>query len=83
MKKTFTIAVALVWQVCLFAQASVKGKISFTVVNEQKTPVENATAELLNAKDSSLVRTAITGRNGTGDFENVAPGEYRLRFSSV
>lgn len=83
MKKNVLIVVALMSQVCVLAQATVKGKISFTVINEQNAPVENATAELLKAKDSSLVKTAITSRNGTADFENIAAGEYRVRISSV
>lgn len=83
MKKIVLILFALVWQLGLEAQSPVKGKISFTVINEQGSPVENATAELLKAKDSALVKVAITGKNGVADFESIALGEYLIKLSSV
>ena len=59
------------------------GKAVLTVVNEQKQPVESATVELLNAKDSSLVKTALTDKAGTAEFEVKAKGSYLARISSV
>ena len=48
-----------------------KGKASIRIVNDQKLPVENATVELLRSKDSSLVKTAISDKNGLIEFDNI------------
>ena len=41
-----------------------------------KKPValENATVELIKAKDSSLVKVAITDKNGIAEFEKISFG---------
>lgn len=65
------------------AQTQRKGKITATVYNESQQPIENATAELLRIKDSSLAKAAITDKQGVALFENIAIGSYRLRISVV
>lgn len=71
---------------CLFlgllrvdAQLIVKGSIS----DEIGSPVAFASAALLLAKDSSLVRGSLTDENGQYMIENVSPGSYRLLASFV
>ncbi|MGZ3911231.1 MAG: TonB-dependent receptor domain-containing protein [Flavisolibacter sp.] len=59
------------------------GHISLTIYSEQNSPVENATAELLNSRDSSLVRTGLADRNGITDFEHITYGSYLIRVSAV
>ncbi len=58
------------------AQEVQKGKIKFNVVNGQKKPVEGATAELLRAKDSLLIKTALSDAAGLVEFENIPFGNY-------
>lgn len=64
-----------------FAQS--KGKASVSIFSEQKTPVENATVELLRAKDSALVKTALTDKAGLAEFGNIAFNSYLIRISAV
>lgn len=66
-----------------FAQTRGNGKISAIIYSESQQPIENATAELLRIKDSSLVKAAITDKNGTVFFENIGTGSYRLRISII
>ncbi|PZR29547.1 MAG: TonB-dependent receptor [Citrobacter freundii] len=60
-----------------------RGRISFSIKNEQQTSVENATVELLKARDSQLVKTAISNGNGLVELENLNMGEYKLRITAV
>jgi hypothetical protein len=52
------------------------GKIIIVVTAENKNALENATVELLNAKDSSLVKADITDDKGIADFQKIAFGAY-------
>lgn len=65
------------------ASAQQNGKISITVFNEQKSPVENATVELLRSKDSLLVKAALTDKSGIAEFENIPFNFYIIRASSI
>lgn len=60
-----------------------RGMISATVILAAKNPLENATAELLKAEDSSMVKTAITGADGKAFFDNITYGNYLIRASAV
>ena len=53
------------------------------IFNQQKQLAENATVELVRAKDSSLVKTALSDKTGTADFENVLFGTYILKTTLV
>jgi len=64
------------------AQESSRGKITASVRNNQQ-PAENATVELRNAKDSSLVKLAITDKAGTADFENIRFGTYIIKVTMI
>ena len=71
---------------CVFVALSAlgqtqKGNISITVYNNQKTPLENATAELLRSKDSSLLKAAISDKAGLVSFESINYGNYIIRVS--
>ncbi|HEX7906056.1 MAG TPA: TonB-dependent receptor [Chitinophagaceae bacterium] len=60
-----------------------RGKIKVTIVNDQQSRLENATVELLKSKDSALVKTAISDKNGLAEFENIRFGDYLLKVSLV
>jgi iron complex outermembrane receptor protein len=65
------------------AQIKQSGSASVTVLNEKQSPVENATVQLLRVTDSSLVRSAITNKNGHAEVLNVAEGNYLFKISAV
>ena len=60
-----------------------KGRISFTITNEQKAPIEAATAELLRSTDSALVKTSLSDKSGLTEFENIPFGNYIIRVTAV
>ncbi|MEO6719927.1 MAG: outer membrane beta-barrel protein [Ferruginibacter sp.] len=66
-----------------FLKAQHIGKINITIQNAEGTPLQNATAELLRTKDSSLVKAAISDAKGNAEFENIAIGLYLVRASVV
>lgn len=63
--------------------ATDRGVIKAIITNERSEALENATVELLKAIDSSLVKVAITDKNGTAEFEKIIYGSYLLRASMV
>ncbi len=82
MRNFFWCAVFLFSAFFSSAQPSV-GKIAITINNEQNLPVENATVELLRAKDSALIKTSITSKWGVAEFESIAAGSYVARISAI
>jgi len=80
--KNFTLFVLCVLST-IFAFAQQKGKVSLTILNDQKLPVENATVELLRSKDSGLVKTALTDKTGIAEFENISLNSYIIRATAV
>ncbi|HEX8278707.1 MAG TPA: outer membrane beta-barrel protein, partial [Segetibacter sp.] len=59
------------------------GKIAVAILNEQNSPVESVTVELLGIKDSVAVKYAITDNNGVAEITNIKPGSYLLKASMV
>jgi len=66
-----------------WSQTTSHGTITLLVQNDQQNPLENVTVQLLKAKDSSLVKVAITDKNGSASFENIAYGSYLAKISMV
>ncbi|MES2847666.1 MAG: outer membrane beta-barrel protein [Bacteroidota bacterium] len=65
------------------AQQTNSGQITTSIVTDKQLAAENATVELLKAKDSSLVKAAITGKDGKATFEHIAFGEYIIKATLV
>ncbi|MEP7164994.1 MAG: outer membrane beta-barrel protein [Ferruginibacter sp.] len=65
------------------AQNFKKGKLSFKILNDNTTAVENANASLLRAKDSTLYKTGISDKNGLVEFNFLSPGKYLVRISAA
>ncbi|MEP6674139.1 MAG: TonB-dependent receptor, partial [Ferruginibacter sp.] len=63
--------------------AVAQGKISISVLNEQQQPIENVTVVLLRSKDSALLKTSITDKNGRADFDHIKTGDYLLKAMAV
>jgi hypothetical protein len=79
MKKILVLIIGICVGVAVNAQ---RGRVSVTVLNDQQTALENATVELRKIKDSSLVKIALTDKNGLAEFENILFGNYFLKVSS-
>ena len=77
-KLTVTFLMLLVFSCITTAQTSERGKITVKIIDEQQKPIEGATAELLRAKDSALVKVAISNRSGVAEFENIRFGSYLI-----
>jgi hypothetical protein len=67
----------------IMAQTTGRGKITGKIMDEQQKPVEGATAELLRAKDSALVKVAISNKAGVIEFESIRFGSYIVRTTYV
>ena len=80
MKTTFLIVLILL-NYYVSAQINSIQKVLIIIVNEKQTALENATVELLKSKDSSLVKSTITDKNGLAEFEKVIPGTYIVKAS--
>ena len=74
MKTITLLSLALLLSVSTIAKST--GKISLKIIDKQQNSSAGTFVELLNAKDSSLARFAITGKDGTIDFSNLAQGSY-------
>ncbi|MBB1285468.1 TonB-dependent receptor [Flavisolibacter sp. BT320] len=82
MQKFFTLMATLFFSLLLSAQGG-KGRVTITVHNEQGSPLDGATVELLRSKDSALVKTALTDKNGLAEMENIPSSSYRVRITAV
>jgi iron complex outermembrane recepter protein len=83
MKSSLFFFIAVLLAVCAFGQTQQKGKASLRVSNNQNQPLENATIELLRSKDSVLVKTALSDKNGMAEFEGLSFNTYLFRISHV
>ncbi len=84
MKKfTISLIISLLFIATLTAQTAVRGKIVFKIVTNEQQPLANATAELLRSKDSSLLKTALSDKNGLVEFEQIPLGLYIIKTSAV
>ena len=80
--KNFTLAIFSLLSI-VFTYGQQQGKIFIVVVNDQNAPVENATVELLNTKDSSLLKTSLSDSQGMAVFQGVAFNSYMVRVTSI
>lgn len=80
MKKTIILGLAILFAITTYAQhISITGK----VVDDASQPVELATIQLLNASDSSMVRTALSSDQGRFVFQEVSKGSYFVEVGMV
>ncbi|TAJ57222.1 MAG: TonB-dependent receptor, partial [Chitinophagaceae bacterium] len=59
-----------------------RAQISGTLTSQQQ-PLESISVSLLRAKDSSLVKIALTDKAGQFQFTNLAAGSYRVSVNSL
>ncbi|MDF3077932.1 MAG: hypothetical protein K0S09_1821 [Sphingobacteriaceae bacterium] len=60
-----------------------RNQISGNVADDRQKPLDYATISLLKAKDSSLVKSALSDASGNFYFENVANGDYLVSAAVV
>jgi iron complex outermembrane recepter protein len=65
------------------AAQSKTGKISGSVQDITNKPLQSISVSLLKAKDSSLVKVAVSSKDGKYEFENIAEGNYVVAATSV
>jgi len=66
------------------AKAQTNGaKISGTVLDEAKKPVDGATVVLLTAKDSAVVKTQLANPDGSFAFQNVKNNTYLIKVTFI
>src|SRR5215207_3486964 len=82
MRKYFTLCIALCAALILSAQTR-PGKISGSILDASAKPIQSVSVSLLKSKDSSLVKVAVTGKEGKYEFENIALGNYLVSGTSA
>lgn len=84
MKTTFyTFILSLIALTTSFGQILTRGTVSGQVATVAGKPLEFATMMLVKAKDSTLVKGAISEVSGKYAFENVGAGQYRVAAQQV
>ncbi len=78
---TLTIFILISSALPVFAQSD--GSVSGTIQDAKGQPIEAATITLLQAKDSSRLKTTVTDKSGHFKFDHVAAGKYLVSASSV
>ena len=84
MKKLFNLLVVCTISLCSQAQTNNPGVISGIIKDggNQKI-IDAASISLLNAKDSTILKTALVDKDGKFVFENISFGKYLLLASSI
>lgn len=59
------------------------GKISGLITDANAQAIESATASLQRAKDSALVKVAVSDKKGNFEFEQLPEGEYFVAVTAV
>jgi len=75
----FVFLITLTTNIAFAQTANITGKTS----TENKSPLSFVTISLLKKQDSSLVKVAISNEAGNFTMENIASGNYLLKFTNV
>jgi hypothetical protein len=78
MRKVFLLLGGIMLSGALFAQ-----QINGTIKDGQGNGINNATVSLLHAKDSSVLKLAVTKNDGKFSFSDSKAGKYLVRTSHV
>jgi iron complex outermembrane recepter protein len=81
MRRIFSLC-CLLLSLGIYAQNKT-GAISGSVQDAEGKPLGSITVSLIKAKDSSLVKMAVTAKDGKYEFEKIADGDYRVSITSV
>jgi hypothetical protein len=82
MKTTiFTAAILVAGATTLFAGSPTK--LNLKVEDKYSSPKKEVVVELLNAKDSSLVAVAVSGKERVMEFTNLQNGKYLVYVPNI
>lgn len=81
-KSTWLTAILCFLSIIVNAQNKT-GKISGVITDANAQAIESATASLQRAKDSALVKVAVSDNYGLFEFDNLAEGEYFVTVTAV
>lgn len=82
MRKTIITLVLLMSFSQLVAQNG-SGKISGIVTDAGKKPLQSISVSLLKAADSSVIKMAVSSKDGKYEFTNISDGDYIISASAV
>jgi iron complex outermembrane recepter protein len=80
MKQTILVLLTILLVVKGFSQ-DVTGRASVVITDAAKQPLEGATVEMRRVKDSILVKTEVTNKEGKAEFEKIKEGSYFFKSS--
>jgi iron complex outermembrane receptor protein len=84
LKIYYTLLLIIVAGSMAFAQtAAQSAHVSGSLQDEQGKPMMYATASLINAQDSSIVKGAISNEQGVYSFDHIKAGKYIIKASTV
>lgn len=83
MKKVFILCCFFIACLVNVSAQNKTGKVSGSVRDAAGNPLSSMSVSLLKAKDSSLAKIAITGKDGKYEFENIGNGNYLISVTSV
>ncbi len=69
--------------IALQSMAQAPGKVTGSVTDHKKAALQAVTVSLLEAKDSSLVKTAVSDAGGKFDIAVLKSGDYLLSYAAV
>ncbi len=64
-------------------ETKAQGKVSGQIIDDKNKIVEFASITLLKAKDSTLVKGALSDQNGSFEFEKIPLGDYLVNISQM
>lgn len=80
----YTLLLVIVAGSMAFAQSAAQSaQVSGSLQDEQGKPMMYATASLINAQDSSVVKGAISNEQGVYSFDHIKKGKYIIKASTV
>ena len=68
---------------CGNVYAQQEGKISGFIKSQDNKAIEAATVTLVKAKDTSVVKIAVTDKTGLFEFEKIKNDNYMLRVDAI
>ncbi len=84
MKKLFLLKLLLLLTLSFQeTNAQNTGSVKGQVLDENKKPFDGAIVSLLTARDSAMVKTAITEADGKFEFDALAAGQYLLMLTNM
>jgi iron complex outermembrane recepter protein len=83
MRKNFSLLLLLIVCSLISLAQSKPGRLSGQVQDDGQKPIAGATISLLRYSDTTLFKTAVSGKDGRFDFDNLAADKYLMMISAV